>query len=183
MVQRPDEVGRDEPADRDVAGEVDVVRHGPGADLGDRLVLVVEGRHAHVDVVLGVVLLELLVHTRGDVVGVVVEPERGAALRRQFVNDPFVVLRDRPRDRMRRRREREAPGRRCADARRPGARLEQRPGARYAPREQGGAMEELAAARCRAASAAERTRWASFGIQPPTGPFWAACRGPDSCLD
>ena len=60
VVERPDQLGRDHLADLVVAREVDVVGHLAGADLGQRLVGVVERRDRDLDVVLRVLLLERL---------------------------------------------------------------------------------------------------------------------------
>ena len=94
VVERPDQLRGDQPGDLVVAREVDVERHRSGADLGDRLVGVVEGRDLDVDAVL---LLERLHHRGAEVVGVVVDEQR-ALLRREAVGDRLVVVGDVPGD-------------------------------------------------------------------------------------
>ena len=104
VVQRLHQLARHQPADLVVAGEVDVVVDAAAADLGDRLVGVVEGRDLHLDAVL---FLERLDRVRARVVGIGVELQRRALLRREAVFDGLVVVGDVPLDRAVRRGERQ----------------------------------------------------------------------------
>ncbi len=105
VVQRPNQPAGHQPADLVVAREVDVVVDAAAADLGDRLVGVVERRDLDLDAVL---VLERLHRVGADVVGVGVELERRALLRREPVGDRLVVVGDVPLDRVVRRGERQA---------------------------------------------------------------------------
>ena len=96
VVQRPEQVATHQAADLGVVGVVDVEVDST-AQLGDRLVAVVEGRDLDLDAVL---ILEALDGLRAEVVGVVVDLERRALLRRESVGDGFVVVGDVPLDRV-----------------------------------------------------------------------------------
>ena len=104
VVQRSEQVATHQAADFGVVGVVDVEVDST-AQLGDRLVAVVEGRDLDLDAVL---ILEALHGLRAEVVGVVVDLERRALLRGEPVGDRLVVVGDVPLDRVIRRGQRQA---------------------------------------------------------------------------
>ena len=167
VVDRPHQLGRHEPADLVVAREVDVERHRAGADLGDRLVGVVERGDLDLDAVL---LLERL-HDRGtEVVGVVVEEER-ALLGLETVGDRLVVVGDVPRDGVVRRGDLDgltSPATAGA-GRRVGARLQQGAQGGHRDAQQSGVAQQRAPVERRARRLLHDTS-ADFGCCGPSSP-------------
>ena len=107
VVQWPDQPAIHQTADLGVVGVVDV-EVDSAAEFGDRLVPVVEGRDLDLRRVL---VLEGLDGFGAEIVGVVVDLERRALLRREAVGDRLVVVGDRPLHRVVRRGDRQARSR------------------------------------------------------------------------
>jgi hypothetical protein len=100
VVQRAQQVALDQLAEEVVGGEQHVEVDLAGAELGDRLVHVAVGGDLHLDVVAGVLLLEVLDDLLVDVLGPVVDLEGRAPLGRQTRGDRLVARLDRPGDRV-----------------------------------------------------------------------------------
>ena len=142
VVERPHQTTGHQSADLVVAREEDVVIDVAAADLGQRLVGVVERRDLDLDAVL---VLERLDRFGCHVVGVAVELQRRALLRTEAVGDRLVVRRDVPFDRAAGRRDRQARGRSRLSAF--GTRVQECHQSRGACGQQRGPLQKLSAVR------------------------------------